>query len=352
MSKKSITEAAKKQAQKNFNPNDIRELLGLEPMQPPKEQQWLPLSDGFQQALSLPGIPLGRITLLRGHSDTGKTTALYEAAISAQKRDILPVFISTEAKEDFSHAKLMGLETELRVDEETGEMFPSFLKYTLNDFNSIEGIAKLINDTIDLQEKGKIPFDLLFLWDSIGSVPCELNLTSKTFNNEWNAGAMERVFSKGVNNRINNSMDKSSKFTNTLVCVNKVWTSKPDNPMGQPRMENKGGNAMWYDASLIVTFGNIKNSGSSKIKAINKGKQVIFASRVNVVVEKNHQTGVSTRSKIITTPHGLIPDSESALKKYKKDSMDFWAEILGGAEFKLVATDTPETGSEQFTQEP
>ena len=41
-----------------------------------KEQRWIPLSEAFKDALQLPGIPMGHITLLRGHSDTGKTTAL------------------------------------------------------------------------------------------------------------------------------------------------------------------------------------------------------------------------------------------------------------------------------------
>ena len=63
-----------------------------------KEQTWIPLSDAFQETLSIPGIPKGHITLLRGHSDTGKTTALLEAAVTSQKMGILPVFIITEMK--------------------------------------------------------------------------------------------------------------------------------------------------------------------------------------------------------------------------------------------------------------
>ena len=64
----------------------------------------------------------GQITLLRGHSDTGKTTALLEAAVSAQKRGILPVFIITEMKWNWDHVREMGLEIEEKVDKETGEV--------------------------------------------------------------------------------------------------------------------------------------------------------------------------------------------------------------------------------------
>ena len=82
-----------------------------------KEQGWIPLSKAFQDITSLPGIPTGHITLLRGHSDTGKTTALIEAAVNAQKLGILPVFIITEMKWSWEHAKEMGLQVEEVVDE-------------------------------------------------------------------------------------------------------------------------------------------------------------------------------------------------------------------------------------------
>ena len=44
-----------------------------------------PKSKAFQEVTSIPGIPMGHITLLRGHSDTGKTTALIEAAVACPK---------------------------------------------------------------------------------------------------------------------------------------------------------------------------------------------------------------------------------------------------------------------------
>jgi len=47
---------------------------------------------------------------------------------------------------------------------------------------------------------------------------------------------------------------------------------------------NKGGFAMWYDATFVVTFGNISNAGTSKIKAIKDGKQVEFAKRTNLQI--------------------------------------------------------------------
>ena len=39
-------------------------------------------------------------------------------------------------------------------------------------------------------------------------------------------------FGNNVNQKITLSRKESSPFTNTLVCVNKVWTLKPESPMG------------------------------------------------------------------------------------------------------------------------
>ncbi len=85
-----------------------------------KEQKWIPLSPAIQDALTIPGLPIGHIILIRGHSDSGKTTALLEAAVNGQKMGLLPVFIITEMKWSWEHAKEMGFQVEEVVDETTG----------------------------------------------------------------------------------------------------------------------------------------------------------------------------------------------------------------------------------------
>ncbi len=42
---------------------------------------------------------------------------------------------------------------------------------------------------------------------------------------------------------------------------------------------------MWFDATFVITFGNVANAGTSKIKAIKDGKQVEFAKRTNVQID-------------------------------------------------------------------
>ena len=353
--KRSLTEAASKEIRSKFDLNAFKEKKGLKQNVKFKEQEWIPLSKAFQDVTSIPGIPMGHIVLLRGHSDTGKTTGLLEAAVAAQKRNIMPVFIITEMKWSWDHAEMMGLDVKEVVNKDTGEVENyegNFIYVDRETINSIEDVAAFILDLIDEQKKGNLPYDLLFLWDSIGSVPCEMSIKSNKNNNEWNAGAMSTQFGNNVNQRITLSRKESSPYTNTLVCINKVWTLKPESPMGQPKLMNKGGYAMWFDSTFVVTFGNIMSAGTSKIKAIKDGKQVEFAKRVNIQIDKNHINGVTTRGKIVMTPHGFINDNDRELKEYKEARKDDWAAILGGGDFRVVEEDQSYSDITSFEEEP
>jgi len=353
--KKTLGEAVSKEIQSNFNLDAFKTKKGLKSNIKFKDQDWIPISPAFQEVTSIPGIPMGHIVLLRGHSDTGKTTALLEAAVSAQKRNIMPVFIITEMKWSWDHAKMMGLKVDEVINEETGEVENyegNFIYVDRETINSIEDVAGFILDLIDEQKKGNLPYDLLFLWDSIGSVPCEMSIKSNKNNNEWNAGAMSTQFGNSVNQKITLSRKESSPHTNTLVCINKVWTLKAESPMGQPKLMNKGGYAMWFDSTFVVTFGNVMSAGTSKIKAIKDGKQVEFAKRVNIQIDKNHINGVTTRGKIVMTPHGFILDNDRDLKNYKEAQKEDWAKILGGGDFRVVEEGQAFTDITSFEDEP
>lgn len=337
---KSTKAKAKANVQGKFSLDKFKSKKGLDSASVKfKKQEWIPLSKAFQDAVSIPGIPTGHITLLRGHSDTGKTTGLLEASVSAQKLGILPVFIITEMKWSWEHAKEMGLEFDEVVDESTGEItdYKGFFLYVdRGTLNTIEDVAGFISDLLDEQKNGDLPYDLCFFWDSIGSIPCELSVRSNKNNNEWNAGAMSTQFSNHLNQKILLSRKEGSPFTNTLVAINKVWTMKPESPMGAPKLQNKGGMSMWYDATLVVTFGNITNPGTSKIRAVKDGKQVEFAKRTNVQVEKNHISGVTTKGRIAMTQHGFIDDTKKAVDTYKNQYKDKWLEIFGSSDFDLI----------------
>jgi hypothetical protein len=302
-----------------------------------KEQEWIPLSPAWQEMVSLPGIPHGHITLLRGHSDSGKTTALLEVAVNAQKMGILPVFIITEMKWSWEHAKMMGLDFTEEVTKDGQTVIDgNFIFADRGQLGTVEAVAGFMADLMDEQKKGNLPMDMVFLWDSIGSVPCQMSVEKAKNNNEWNAGAMSTQFGNFINQEILLSRKESYPHTNSFVAINKIWVEKPIGPMSPPIMKNKGGNTMFFDSTLIVTFGNISNSGTLKVNAVKDGKKVEWAKKVKVAVEKNHINGITSTGKIVVTPHGFISENKKDMDNYKKAHQDEWGKILGAGPFEVV----------------
>ena len=161
-----------------FDLNKFKATKGLDKNVKFKEQKWIPLSPAFQAIAGVPGIPMGHISLLRGHSDTGKTTALLEAAVSSQNMGQLPVFIITEMKWNWEHAAQMGLKVKLIKDDEGNviDYEGNFIYVDRETLHTIEDVAAFIMDLQNEQKKGNLPYDLTFFWDSIGSIPCAMSV--------------------------------------------------------------------------------------------------------------------------------------------------------------------------------
>ena len=336
----SLAEVVSESLKQSFDLDNFKKSKSLNRTVKFKEQRWIPFSSALQEALGIPGVPMGGITLLRGHSNTGKSTTLSEIAAEAQKMGVLPVYIITEMKHDWSFPRKLGFQMEEVVDESTGEVidYKGFFLYAdRSSLNSIEDMAAFIIDLLNEQAQGKLPYDLLFLIDSIGSIPCKMSIDANNNNAQWNAGAYSQQFGNFINQRITLSRKENQPYTNTLIAVNKIWVSPAENKFAQPKMRNKGGDTMFYDASLVLTYGNVTNSGVSKIKATKNGKEVEFATKTKVSCDKNHITGITTKSTIVMTPHGFIKDDPKVIDKYKKEHNKEWLSILGTeGEIKII----------------
>ena len=299
-----------------------------------KPERFFDLGKAFLDATGLPGPAMGHLQMFLGHSDTGKTTALIKTAVDAQKKGILPVLIITEQKWGFEHAKLLGLDCEEVVDTTTGEVdWDGFFLFN-NDFQYIEQITDYINELLDAQEKGEIEYDLLFIWDSVGSVPCKMTFDGKG-GKMHNASTLADKIGMGLNQRIGKSRRQDSKHTNTLVVVNQPWVELPDNPFGQPKIKAKGGESLWLNSTLVFRFGNQKNAGTTNISAVKEKRKVKFATRTKITIMKNHVNGLGYEDdKILITPHGFIAGKESSEEKksidiYKSEYSSYWSEQLG-----------------------
>lgn len=287
-----------------------------------KPDRFLDLGDAFLDATGIPGPAIGHINMFLGHSDTGKTTALVKAAVDAQKKGILPVFIITEQKWNWDHAVLMGFNK-----EDDFYLFNS-------DFDYIEQITDFINEILVAQEKGEIPHDILFLWDSVGSVPCKMTFEGKG-GKQHNASVLADKIGMGINQRISGSRRTDKTYTNTLIIVNQPWVELPDNPFGQPKIKAKGGEAIWLNSTLVFLFGNQKGAGTTKIKITRNKRDVNFASRTKISIMKNHVNGIGfADGKIMVTPHGFMKAKEPAeeklsIQEYAKENLDYISKLFG-----------------------
>jgi len=351
--KKAVTD--KVLSAKKYDLNSYKKNKNLLQTSTFKPENYLKLSSAFLEAVSIPGIPIGFVTVIRGHSDTAKTTALIEAAVDSQRKGRLPVLIITEMKWSWEHAKLLGFEVNEEVNPNTGEITYNgeFIYIDRGSLNTIEDVAAFIMDILDDQAKGLIPQDIDFFWDSAGSIPCQQSYDSKKNNNMWNAGAMSAQFGNFVNQKIMLSRKDSSPYTNSLIVVNKVRVEYPTsgNPKEMPKMRNKAGDALFWDAVYVITMGNVTGPGVTKLKAVKDGKQVEWAKIVKVSCDKNHFTQMQTSGRIVVTPHGFIRNDEKEINAYKKLHSAEWSKILGEGEYQDVEEQDTSTVAEEKDEE-
>ena len=105
-----------------------------------KPTDFIPLPEAFADAIKLPGIPKGYLTIVTGWSNTGKSTIKNCLIASCINNGILPVIYETENNFDFQYAIDCGMkatpiydDVEVEdVDEETGEITTHTEKRIIN----------------------------------------------------------------------------------------------------------------------------------------------------------------------------------------------------------------------------
>ena len=340
-----MAQPLKKKEVKKFDINEFKKNLKL-PTTADKPMEWFIMPKGFNDALSLPGIPKGYFTGCCGWNSTGKSTLKNCLIASAQRQGVLPVLFETESNFDFQYAINCGMEATpiMGVDEETGEEkiidydgnFILFNNETICDYCGdmdystmtkkstkrkvavVEDIAYIINDLLDKQETGELPMELLFVWDSVGSVSSWKSYTSKAGNNMFDANSISVAFNTIVNTRIPSSRSQNYPYTNSFFIVNKIWDSSMAT-MGKPSVKLKGGVSFEYALRLLIFCGKIVTSGVKKLQATLKGEKYVFGTEAPISIKKNHLPtpyNVTYEGDIICTSHGIIAESE--LDEYKK----------------------------------
>ena len=342
----------KKKEVKSFNIKDFKkDFLGEKVSKTAdKELEWLIMPSAFQEAVKLPGIPMGRTTMVRGWSDTGKSTLKNLVIAAAMRQGVLPVIFETEGNFDFQYAKDCGMDIEPIYgeieDEETGEVRQGIVDWEGNyvlftptkmcdfcgkmDYSAgkegtkqrkvavIEDIGWIINTFLDEQDNGNLPMPLLFIWDSVGSIQSWKSYTSKVGNNMFDAGAINTVF-KPIFARISTSKELGSPYTNTMFVVNKIWQDNANSVGGAVAIKNSGGEAFQYGVRLQIHVGGVAKAGTKKLKATLKGEEYQYGTVTKISVYKNQLPtpyNITYSGTMCCVHNGIV--SEDELNDYKK----------------------------------
>lgn len=367
---------------------------GLNASNADKPMEWLIMPQAYQDALKLPGIPMGYISTIIGHSNTGKSTLVNHAIVAAQRQGLIPVIYDTENNFDFKYAMDMGMEAEPvyddveveTVDPETGEVtvttenrivaydgnfiyFNNAIlaeRYGKMDYNSgketsklrpdavVEDVAYSINELLKAQYDGDIENGFVFLWDSVGSLECYKAYCSSTNNAMWTASAISVAFNNIVNDRIPRSRKISSPYTNTLIFVNKIWLDSMSSPVGPPSISLKGGNSIWYSTRLMILLGGQIKASTKKLTAETKGTKYNWGIQAKIKTMKNQLPSpwtVTYEGEVICSPHGMISIEKDSIDIYKKEHL---SDILKTMREMSNQSTTPEEINESditFTEE-
>jgi len=313
-------------AKKKFSLDDFKKKVGAEKIES-KPLKWIRVDEGLTEATGMPGVPKGYVTLFRGYSNTGKSTALMRAIVNAQKMGDFPIIIDTENNIDEGNKRLtlMGFDWD-------GEYLLVNNKYLLEKYGikqdkdrkeaAIEDMGKAIYDFLDMQKSGQLPRDIFIAIDSIGTLNCIKTIDAQekdtSDNNMWNAGAYEKTFMSLLNNAIPNTRKVDSEYTATIAAVQKIWYDSMNKVV-----KHKGGETFFFGSRLIYHFGNIITHGTRRITATSLKRDLNYGFENKVNIAKNHVDGdwggISLEGKIISTPHGFIYGDKENENEYKKE---------------------------------
>ena len=315
-----------------------------------KELSWYILPEAFQTATRLPGIPMGYVSAIRGHSNTGKSTVKLELIKAVQNQGDLPVVFELENNFAWQHAKDIGVEVNEYTDEDTGEivygpgdnmlyydtakLYEIYGKYDhehgkwlskpARETYVIEDVAMCIKELIRKQREGELPFNMVFIIDSIGVGDCYRAAVNNTSNNMWYAGAVSVAFNTIVNDLIPSSRSVNSEYTNSLFVVNKIWVATT--AIGLPSVKNKGGLSLQFAYRLLIHVGGIEGASVKALKATSGGRSYTFGVQTKIKIEKNHVNNLTYEGEICSLEHGLW--SPDKIDEYKKKYSSYIKEKL------------------------
>lgn len=249
------------------------------------DSDYIIMPEWWKKCTGVPGLPFGKLVMIAGDSDSGKTSAAIEAMKAAQSQEVGIIYVETEGKTTEKDLRSWGVDPDgiLLVQSSIAEEAFELL------FAAWDGF------------KQRYPGQKLFIvFDSIGNVvsqrDSEINLTEQD----------SKPGGKGKINRlaINKMVSKKDDDNAAILIINYTY----DN-IGSPGKTNAGGKAVNFFSSL--TF---QTSRKGWVEKTIKGQKVRVGAEVVWRLFKNHldRSGVNKKDFTLQITNDGISYKEDA----------------------------------------
>lgn len=235
------------------------------------DSDYIILPKWWKECTGVPGLPYGKIVMIAGDSDSGKTSAAIEAMKAAQSQEVGIIYVETEGKTTEADLTKWGVDpsgvllVQSSIAEEAFELM----------FEAWDGFKKNYPDS-----------RLLVVFDSIGNVVSQRDSEIDLMEQDSKPGG------KGKVNRlaINKMVAKRDEDKAAILIINYTY----DN-IGSPGKTNAGGKAVNFFSSL--TF---QTSRKGWYEQQIKGQKVRTGADVTWKLFKNHLDRAGTKKKEFT----------------------------------------------------
>jgi protein RecA len=254
------------------------------------------------------GLPFGRMIEVAGKNAGGKSTLAFHAARVGTMLGCIVVLIDVEGTADRVRLAHLGIDVSKVLVKQPDEAKGIAL--------TVEEVGRTIDDTLEIFKKKYPGVPVIYIWDSVGQTPSQVEL-DKDYG-EQNVGAR----AKAITQFITKIAPQVSETKSMLIAINQVRDDIGGNPMFAT-VKVPGGKAWEHYASLRLEI--------KKKNAIKKGNEKI-----------GHIMGVKVNKSKVSRPHTeqdayLISDNGLDYE-YNLVEMAKEAKILGapGQSFEYV----------------
>ena len=141
----------------------------------------------------------------------------------------------------------------------------------------------------------------------------------------FDAGTISAAFQDIMDNKIPSSRKISSKYSNSMILINKVWLDGTTNPVAPPSLEMKGGKSITYRSRLIILLGGQLKASVKKLTAVSKGETYNYGIQTKIKVIKNQLPApfnVTYEGEFVCTDIGIIGASKEDMDEYRKNHVN------------------------------